>query len=202
MGHHVNLPLSLRILVGALVLAGVAGFISALFLDYQLLNQIADLALVLTLAVVVLYCYYTYVIAKEASTPSAAFSLMKLPDNPCHFAFLIQNHSKLSLQCWCRLNATVYGQTVSLDGFYGGQTSFDVQPFGAANGHFNLADMLSKVGRTADEMKAKVTAQDVKRQLYMDIEFWYQPYGSGQIVRNVKQPHYFDFAHDVLVADF
>jgi hypothetical protein len=198
----VNLPLSLRFLVGALVLMGVFGFISPLIVDFPLLKQIADLALVLTLAALVVYCYYTYVIAKEASTPSAAFSLMKLPDNPYHFAFLIQNHSKLSLQCWCRLNATVCGQPVPLDGFYGGQTSFDIQPFGAVNGHFNLTDMLSKVGRTPHEMKAKGATQDVKRQLYMDIEFWYQPYGSSQVVRNVKQPHYFDFAHDVLVADF
>jgi hypothetical protein len=198
----VKLPLNLRFLVGALVVAGLYGFVSALCVQSSLLSQIADLALVLTLAALVVYCYYTYLIAKEASTPSAAFSLLKLQDSPYHFAFLLHNHCKLSLQCWCRLNATVYGQPVPLDGFYGGQTSFDVQPFGAANGHFNLADILSKVGRTPQEMKERVTSQDVKRQLYMDIEFWYQPYGLSHVVRNVKQPHYFDFAHDVLVADF
>lgn len=198
-----KLPLVLKLLVATLVLTGVYGFVSAICVRSSLLGQIADLALVLTLAALVVYCYYTYLIAKDASTPSAAFSLVMLQDSPYHFAFLIHNHSKLSLQCWCRLNPTVYGQQVTLYGFYGGQTSFDIQPFGAANGHFNLAtDILSMVGRTPQEMKGKVTSTDVKRQLYLDIEFWYQSYGSSHIVRNVKQPHYFDFAHDVLVADF
>lgn len=189
--------------MGALVFTGIYGFLSVILGCSSLLGQIADLALVLTLAALVVYCYYTYLIAKDASTPSAAFSLVKLQDSPYHFAFLIHNHSKLSLRCWCRLNPTVYGQQVMLGGFYGGETSFDIQPYGTVNGHFNLAmDILSKVGRTPDEMKEKATRSDVKQQLYLDIEFWYQPYGSSHIVRNPKQPHYFDFARDVLVTDF
>lgn len=198
-----KVPLWLTSLVTLLVLLGALSFICALRAQSNLLDHVADFALVLTLAALIIYSYYTYLIAKDAWTPSASFAIVQVPGSHHHFLFLIQNHSKMSLRCWCRLNPSVYGQQVELDAFYGGQTSFDVQPFGTAQGHFDLAtDILTKVGRTPQEMRQKVAPADIKRQLYLDIEFWYQPYGSSQVYKNVKQPHYFDFSSELLVADF
>ena len=198
-----KLPFWLKALVAFLALVGFIGFVGAVCNQSNFLKSVADLALVLTLAALIVYSYYTYLIAKEAWTPSASFALVQVPGNPYHFLFLIQNHSKASLRCWCRLNPSVYGQQVKLSDFYGGETSFDVQPFGVANGHFDVVtDILAKVGRTPDEMKQKLAATDIKRQLYLDIEFWYQPYVSSQTYRNVRQPHYFDFGSDALVANF
>jgi hypothetical protein len=77
-----------------------------------MLGDIANFALILTLAAVLVYVYYTYLLAKDAWTPSASFVLEAYADDPYHFAFLIWNHSKVSLNYWCNLNATIYGQAV------------------------------------------------------------------------------------------
>ena len=96
----------------------------------------------------------------------------------------------------------MYGQPVALDGFYGGKTSFDLQPFGVANGHFDLNDILMKASRTVEEMKLKTGTSDVREQLRLEIQFWYNAFGSESMVHNVMQPHYFDFKQDMMVADF
>lgn len=167
------------------------------------LGTIADAALIITLAVLSVYTYFTYVLARDASAVSASFALVPLPDDPYHFAFQLRNHGKTPLRCWCKLNPKVYGQIVVLGGFYGGQTSVDLQPFAVANGFFHVdRDILAKVGRTMEEMKTRASAVSPREQLYLDIEFWYEPYGGRQITRNPNQPHYIDFSHDALVADF
>jgi len=197
-------PVWLKVTIGFLVLAGFAGFVCSIRAQSEVLKRLADLTLVLTLAVLILYSYYTYLIARDTWTPSASFAIVPLDDSPYHFAFVIRNHSKLSLCCWCKLNATVYGQPVPLDGFYGGKTSFDVQPFGISNGHFDTqGDILARVNRTLEEMKEKARGTETKRQLYLDIEFWYHSYGSTHSeVHNPKQPHYFDFARNRMIAAF
>lgn len=134
--------------------------------------------------------------------PSASFALKADPNDPYHFSFLIQNHSEVSLNCWCNLNATVYGQAISLGGFYSGQSSFDLQPFSVGTGHFNIRDILRQANRTPEELKQRVASSNPKEQLYLNIELWYNPLGENLVIRNPRQPHYFDFAHDVLLADF
>jgi len=195
-------PTWLNVLVVAFLALGVGAALLAIKCGPLVLQGAANLAVVLTLAVLLVYAYHTYLIAKEGWTPSAAFVLKPYPSDPYHFAFLLQNHSKVSLQCWCNLNATVYGQPVALDGFYGGKSSFDLQPFGASMGHFDLHDILTKANRSVEEMKQKAVTEDTRSQLRLEVEFWYNSLGSTSAVRNVKQPHYFDFTHELLVADF
>src|SRR2546422_11104668 len=115
-----KLPIWLKTITTFLVVVGLAGFLHAILTCSEAFKRLADLALILTLAVFILYAYCTYVIARDTATPSASFALEHYPGNPYHFAFRIRNHCKLSLHCWCKLNATVYGQPVPLDGFYGG----------------------------------------------------------------------------------
>jgi len=190
-------------LVVLILIAGVVGLIIPLFCgNSSFLQVIANAALVFTLAILILYTYYTYLIAREAWTPSASFALKPYPGTPYHFAFILQNHSKLSLNCWCNLNATVDGLPVSLGGFYSGESSFDLQPFGGGNGHFDINDIISKAKRSLQEMEQNAANSNQKEQLYLNIEFWYNPVGSSEIVRNPRQPHYFSFVHKVIVADF
>lgn len=107
-----KLPKGLWTLILVLAILGFVGFGFRLFSNYQILGDIANFALILTLAAVLVYVYYTYLLAKDAWTPSASFALEAYPNDPYHFAFLIRNHSKVSLKCWCNLNSTVYGQVV------------------------------------------------------------------------------------------
>ncbi len=208
-----GIPIWLLVLILLFVIGGMWGFVSALggpsglvavitAPGSNILQHVANLAIVLTLAAVLVYVYYTYLLAKEAWTPSAAFALQRYPDEPYHFALILSNHSKLSLHCWCRLNAKVYGQLVSLGGFYDAEHSFDVQPFGAAMGHFKIADLLAKANRTIEAMRQETPTSGMKDRLYLNIDFWYTPVGSKKETRNPRQPHYFDFNRDVMVADF
>ena len=164
--------------------------------------DISVFALFLSLAALIVYAYYTYLIAKDAYTPSASFAIQPYINDPFHFAFILQNHSKVSLNCWCKLNPTVYNQQIDLDKFYGGKTSFDLQPFGNAMGHFDIRDILAKSERALEEMQSKYKKEDVKKQLYLNIEFWYNPVGVNNKFENPKQPHFFDFKRNLIVADF
>jgi len=195
-------PFVLFISVIALVVLALVGLMLELFYGFQVLGKIADFSLILTLVAVLLYVYYTYLLAREAWVPSASFALVPYPNTPYHFAFILQNHSKVSLQCWCKLNATVYGQNVSSSGFYGGQHSFDLQPFGGGNGHFDVQDLLRSAGYNLQQIKQAASSNNTKSQLYLNIEFWYNPVGSKVKTTNPRQPHYFDFINDIMVADF
>lgn len=197
-----KIPTLLWVLIVLLVLSGLFGLCLRFFTEYRILGDIADFGLITTLVAVILYVYYTYLLAKEARTRSASFTLVSVPDNPYHFIFLISNHIKHSLHCWCKLNSTVYGQQVILDKFYGGESPFDVQPFVVANGHFDVKDILAKANRTTEKMKQKAGSANLKEQLYMNIEFWYSPIGTNIVIHNPRQPHYFDFNLHRLVADF
>lgn len=197
-----KVPKLLRIAICVIVVSGFVGLGFRLYGKCQILGDIASFALILTLAVLLAYAYYTYLLARDTWTPSASFVLQALPNDPYHFGFYIQNYSKVSLNCWCNLNATVYGQAVSLGGFYSGQSSFDLQPFGSVRGHFDIRKILAKANRNLQEMKQSAASSDPKEQLYLNIEFWYNRICEKSVTRNPRQPHYFDFARDVIVADF
>jgi hypothetical protein len=91
---------------------------------------------------------------------------------------------------------------VDLDNFYGGKSSCDIQPYGDPCGHFDIQDILAKANLTIKEMKQKAISAKPKEQLHLDIEFWYTPVGAKNETHNPRQPHYFDFNRDKLVADF
>jgi len=195
-------PTWLKALIGAALLVGVMGFVFAVVRPGSPLPKaISDFMLVLTFVALLLYVYYTYVLAREASALSAAITLTQTPTDPLHILVHVTNSSKVSLQCYANLHATVKGKPVNLLGFYGGDSAFDVQPFSVVHGHFDLRDLLAKAGENEHQMIATIAAQD-KTGLYLDLEFWYAPAGTRRTFHNPRQPHYFDFERRVLVADF
>ena len=197
-----NLPKWLWAIIIVSFISGLVGLGFRIFSECLILEDIASLALIFTLVVVAIYVYYTYMIAKDAWTPSASFVLEVYPGDPYHFAFFLQNHSKVSLKCWCNLNITVYGKNVSLGGFYSGETSFDLQPFGPAHGHFSIKDILIQTNYDLQSMKQKASPDNLKKQLCLNIDFWYSPVNEDRKIYNPRQPYYFDFARDVIVLDF
>jgi hypothetical protein len=171
--------------------------------DYLCLRDVADFALILTFIIIFFYTYFTYVLAKEPMLPVASFMLKAYPDNPYEIAFIMQNYSKVPINCWTNLNATIDGQGVSLGGFYSGESSFYIQPFGTGTGHFNIIKMLEKVGRSLDQMKTEAPfKENQKEQLYLKIDFWYSRVGKKDYTHSPPQPHYFDFLKGIMVTDF
>jgi hypothetical protein len=146
-------------LIGVLIAAGCIALVMAAF-DAQTrsLQLLSGFVGIITLAVLLAYVYYTYELASEAWTPSASLVFQPVPKNPNHFFCIVTNHSKRSVQCWCRLNAKVYGQDVSLGGFYSAEHPFEAPPFGSMHGHFDISDFLAKANRTLAQVQADTPA--------------------------------------------
>jgi len=202
-------PWWLRTSIIVIILMGLAGLIFDFCKPgHSFLQLVANFALILTFAAILYYVFYTYLLAKAAWIPRAGFSIQPIPGDPTHFAFVITNHSKQPLRCRCKLNPTVYGQAVDMDGFYGGKGYFDVQPFASTFGHFEIVDdILKKAGRTLEEMRQKAGQGINKKQLYMNVEFWYETIilnkrESIQEFHNPPIHYYFDFIKNVLVMDY
>jgi len=198
----VNIPRWLWIIIISLVIIGVFGVIFNNINTNCQIRELDYLALILTLIAIIVYVYYTYLIAKDAWTPCASFVLQQKEDDKYHLYFLIQNHSEFSLNCWCKLNAKIYEQSVEIGGFYSGKSSFDIQPYGHAQGHFDLRTLIEKSNKTLDELKSSASPTNNRQQLHFNIEFWYNPIGSKKITCNVRQPYFFDFTNDSLSVDF
>jgi len=123
-----KIPWSLKALIAILVLSGITAFALTLGCpSSQVPKAISDFTLLLTLIALLLYVYYTYVLARDVSTPSASITLIPFQPDPLQIMAIIHNSSKASLRCWCKLNSRVCGRPVSLEGFYGGKSSFDMQ---------------------------------------------------------------------------
>lgn len=200
---NLKIPPLLKIMFLLIGLGCAVGLVESLFLDNsQFLVIFADLALILTLVVIILYVYYTYLIAKLTWFPSAALSLNQSENDPYLIIPFLYNYSKLSLKCKCNLNASVCGQPVSLEGFYSGESSFDLQPLFRGRGNFDIKELVAKAGLTVERLEKKANDKNFKQQLYLNVDFWYGPVGSEVIIQNVKQPYYFDFRTKKLVLDF
>lgn len=196
-----GLPLSIFIIILLIIFGGIIGIYKE-FGKTDWLTISGNFALILTLATIIAYVYYTYLLAKEAWTTSASFGLLRWEKDPYLIIFILQNHSKFSLRCWCKLNASVCGQPVSLGGFYSGESSFDLQPFSVSNGNFKIREIVALAVRTVEELENKASDENIRQQLYLDIEFWYYPVGREKDkVENPKQPHYFDFRNKIFIAD-
>jgi hypothetical protein len=197
-----KMPLALKGLIILLIVAAIASMLTALLGRPNYLRVVSDFSLIATFITILFYVFYTYLLAKEAWTPSSKFELHQSPENKYVYIFLLFNHSKVPIRCWCNLNVTIRGKTIIADGFYGEKSSFDLQPYGGGTGILKLQDILAKDELTVDEAKRIALSYKPKEMLYMDIQFSYSTMDSTSKIKNPKQPHYFDFAREVLVADF
>ena len=204
-----KIPKWLLIIIIILLLIGFAGLIipNLSFLNEctitEILNSegVASFSLILTLVAILFYVYFTYMLAKDTWTPSASFALEVDPKDPYHFTFYLRNHSKISISCWCNLNAIVEGKPISLGGFYGGESPFELQPFSIGRGHFFIKDILTKENCNLQSIKKRTNSSNIKEQLYLKIDFWYTQIGANKKIHNPIQPYYFDFKKDVIVLD-
>jgi len=164
---------------------------------------VSTLFTLLTLIAIVCYVRYTYLIAKNTWIPSASFMLKPWENDPYTILFIIKNHCKVSLSCWCNLNAKVCNKNVFLVGFYGGKSSFDMQPFSGSTGIFNIKEILAKSNYKLEDIKQMADQNNIKELLYLRIEFWYITTDKAKLkIQNPDQPHYFDFLRDIMVTDF
>lgn len=198
---NLELPKPLFLLVTVLLISVIAS-IALLFFDINILWVVADIALVITLIALIFYVYYTYLLAAEIWTPTASYQFIQQKSDVFSFTFSIKSYSKFSLECWCNLNVKVNGNPVSASGFFANLSPVLLQPHGQLDAYFNMRSILKQVDYTIDKMKEEYDENNIKGQLYFDIEFWYTPTGRQKKVQNPRQPFYFDFKNNVLITDF
>ena len=123
-----RLPWWLQLAVGVLVVSA-AGTFYLEFSTEHVLRNLADAAMILTLAAILVYVYYNGLLARVAWEPSASYHLQPVDGDAHALRFAIQNHSKVGLRCRCKITATVFSQPVVVHGFYSGTQPWEIQPF-------------------------------------------------------------------------
>lgn len=168
----------------------------------MLVNILSPLAIILTLGVLIIYTYYTYLLAKYQIIPSASFGLVQSPDDPYHFAFIMSNQSKYPIKCWCNLNATTRGTNLLYKGFYSGDEPRLLQPEDRRTGHFRIKDLLTNSENKIYLLKNEANEENYKQLLHLNVEFWYYPLIDENNVTTIRDPYYFDFRDNKLKPDF
>lgn len=171
-----------------------------------LLSSIANLALVLTLLVLIRYAYDTYRIAEMTSIPSASleFTQVNREQHPFLLASFPKNHARVPLECWCNVHPTVMGQSVRLSGFYGGRQAWYLQPYQQPHGVLDLTSAVSAAGRPVSELQeAWTTASEEggtgRDILRLDVEFWYKTMDGRFESPHFWEGYYLDFDKRALV---
>lgn len=183
-----------------IILAGTAALVMKHTTHLDLLEDSSSFALVLTLAFLVLYTYYTRQLARSDYEPLAGFWLASADVEPDVVLFMIHNHCKRSLDCWSRVEATVRGQTFQLRGFYGGEYPFFVQPLQTANGNFSIGrDVVTHCGFSRDAL-AHRERETGEMPVHLKVSFGYG-LGGEDITWLPPAYYYYSLAQQKLVLD-
>lgn len=170
--------------------------------DKSILTIVYEYALILTLIVIILYVYYTFLLAKYQIIPSVSFGLIQLQGDPYHFGFIMENHSKYPVECWCDLNATTSGVPLTYKGFYSGNEPRLLQPMDKKSGHFRITDLLMNTKYNIALLESEVNDENFKQLLHLNIEFKYYPLIDKGKVTILSEQYYFDFRDRLLKLDF
>lgn len=185
--------------IGFMVLGTVA-FVLKEAKGVDLLGDLSAYALVLTFGSLVLYTYYTRRLAQADYEPLASFWLARGEENPLRINFMIDNHCKRPLDCWCEIEATVEKQRFALSGFYGKEYPFYVQPFLRANGNFNIEKNIVKRAGYNIEKLEEMESRTGMKPIHLKIMFGYGVRG-GNIKWIAPVYYYFSVQEKKLVLD-
>lgn len=115
--------------------------------------EITNLILsVLTFVTLVIYAYFTYLIAKDVYEPFVSFYFSQIPvspssPSPSHLGFSMVNKGKVEVEVlgklWSKVNKELFEFK---EGFYGNEHSWILQPFTEVHGHFELKEIVNRKG--------------------------------------------------------
>jgi hypothetical protein len=175
------IPATIWFLALGLLGLAVAAFASAVGGVRSYLDLLSSFALIATFCVLMLYTLYTYRLAADSYRPLASFWLSAAGEKSTTVLFVIGNHCKRPLDCWCRLDATVVAvphREITVPGFYKSEFPFYVQPFQNANGVFDIErDIANRAGLSLDDLVA-TEAQCGRASIHLKIRFGYGPTAS------------------------
>ena len=108
--------------------------------------QIANLILSTSaLIALIIYAYYTYLIAKDVNEPFVSFSFHQIIPWSSHLEFHIVNKSKVEVESFGKLWVKKNKHFLEFEkGFYGNGHAWILQPFTDNNGHLELKDLVNQ----------------------------------------------------------
>lgn len=197
-----SVPKFLFVFVAICIAAGVLVPILDVYTKAELPGSLAVAVSLMNLGIFTVFAYFNYRLAKEPYKPVATFHLKQFPSDPLHINFVLQNHSRSSLQCWTRLNPVVDDTPVQMGDFYGGESPFNLQPLNIGWGHFDIRNILTRAGTSIEEIKARAQSEDTGVLLRFNIEFGYNLANQETLWDTFKQPYCYDFKRDSLYLDY
>lgn len=169
-------------------------------------GTVTQVAVILTLLVLMRYAYDTYRVARWTTMPSASFVLVQgdRKRDPFILTSLPRNYSRIPLVCWCNLHAQLCGKHIDYGGFYSGEKPWYLQPMQQPQGVVDLRRILTIPGYT--EEQACTTWEDLPSEsrssvLRLDVEFWYTTLDGRFKSPHFREGYYFDFGKKSLVLD-
>ena len=199
------IPKSLCVLLIILLLVAIFAVVAPYIGSYSQTN-LESFALIITFGALLVYTYYTGVQAEWSIRPSASAAIIQITPGSSEIRFFIKSHTKLSLRCWCTLQLTIDGKNSEFfdEGFYGGKTPWDLQPYGDGCGQvYDIQNIVKNEGIFYVDLRKKVEDKPfpIKTMFQIKLNFRYHPIGSSHEVTNPSMVYYYDLKRDVLVLD-
>lgn len=195
-----RLPFVAYGLFSAIILGGVTSLVLKHVTNLDFLEDSSSFALVLTLAFLVLYTYYTRQLARSDYEAIAGFWLTASDAKPDTVLFMIHNHCKRPLDCWSTVEVTVGGQSFKLRGFYGGEYPFFVQPHQTANSNLSIErDVVTHGGFSSRDL-VRLEKEASRIPIHLKISFGYGAAGEDTTWLPPAY-YYYSLAQQKLVLD-
>jgi hypothetical protein len=151
---------------------------------------------ILTLLVLSIYAYFTYLIAKDVNEPFLSFTLNQ--HSLTHLGFSVVNKSKVEVEIFSKLKAKINNKFFEpKGGFYDNKTSWILQPFTEGKGHFNLKDLVDSNGIRLEDLMQEGEISSLK----FTLRIRYRKVGSNKWKKSSPQPYAYNFNNNEFWLD-
>jgi hypothetical protein len=142
----------------------------------------------LTFIALVIYAYFTYLIAKDTQEPFVSFVLIQLKFS--HINFRLTNRSKVEVEVLSKLWLKINGEIFQFKkGFYADDTNWILQPFTEGGGHFDLKNLKNSKGLSLEEFVKKNKIDSIN----FNLQITYRKVGSKKWKKSSPQNYVFRF---------
>jgi len=156
---------------------------------FEIVNLILS---IFTFVALVIYAYFTYLIAKDTYEPFVSFTL--IPYIGSHINFSLTNKSKIEVEVFGKLWAKIDNEYFYFkEGFYGNKHSWVLQPFTEGDGHFDLMEISNKSGI---KLKDFIQENNVSSSNFF-FQIKYRKLGSRNWKKSFAQKFFYDFDKNI-----
>lgn len=142
----------------------------------------------LTFLVLTIYCYFTYLIAKESKETFISFTLKQLEFS--HLGFEMDNKSRVEIKVFSKIWVNYNNEIFEFKkGFYADESFWILQPFTKGGGHFYLEQLKNKEGFNLFDCLKEMNEDAVK----IHVQIKYKRVGSRKWKKSSPQSFIYDF---------